>query len=399
MHKYNVVATEQIAPTTQLITLKHTQPWKAFNHQPGQYAAISFKKGIRPTPARCFSIVSSPIDQDILQFSMRTKGHYTQALQGIKEGDEVSVRGPFGGFIFDTMHDGDVVFLAGGIGITPFMSMVRFAANLRISNQVRLLYSCRSQDDIPFRDDLIELEKKNPNFKVLFIIGDGPIDKLTGQKVEKGRITPDIIGSAISEQWQDQTFFICGPPPFMNGMLGELKEHGVQKNKIKTEAFGQGQNQQTGKVRDWPLNMYIFGGVGLAAASFIVMASDMFKTLPPSSLVGSKSITSAKKLTNTREVNLDFLVNSFSESDYNARPSGAVVSASQATASPAATTAAAPAQTTTVRRTTTSSAPVAAAPTATAPAPAPSGGGTTGGGGGTPAPVCTTSPSGVQTCI
>lgn len=391
MHKYNVVATEQIAPTTQLITLKHTQPWKAFNHQPGQYAAISFKKGIRPTPARCFSIVSSPIDQDILQFSMRTQGHYTKALQGIQVGDEVGVRGPFGGFIFDTLHDGDVVFLAGGIGITPFMSMVRFAANLRISNQVRLLYSCRSQDDIPFKDDLIELEKKNPNFKISFIIGDGPIDKLTGQKVEKGRITPDIIGSAISEQWQDQTFFICGPPPFMNGMLSELEEHGVQRNKIKTEAFGQGLNQQTGKVRDWPLNMYIFGGVGLVAASFIVTVNDMFKTLPPSSLIGSKAITSTRKLTNTREVNLDFLVNSFSESDYNTRPSDGVVAASKVV-TPVATVA--PTQTVIYKRVVTS-APAATAPTASTPAPSQP---AATGGGGTPAKVCTTSPSGVVTC-
>ena len=140
MHVYKLVRNEKISPSTQLITLVNDEPGRPFGFQPGQYAAISFKHNGKPTPARCFSIVSSPTDQETLQFSLRVNGHFTRAVQDIKPGDIVKVFGPFGGFMLNTAHDKDVVMLAGGIGITPFISMIRYVSRLETDNKVSLLY-------------------------------------------------------------------------------------------------------------------------------------------------------------------------------------------------------------------------------------------------------------------
>lgn len=416
MHKYHVVDTELLTPTTQLITLKHSQPWKPFSYHPGQYAAISFYRRFRPTPARCFSITSSPNEMDTLQFSMRVKGHFTTAAKSIKPGDTVNVRGPFGGFVFDSLKDGNIVLLAGGIGITPFMSIIRYAAELRLSNKVTLVYSCRDQTEVAFLDDLKKIQETNPNFKVIYVIGDGPTDRLTGQTIATGRITKETLDQACDGAWDDRTFFVCGPPPFMKGMLKQLQEHGVSKRLIKTEAFGQGKNRQTGKVVTWPVNVYVFGAVSVFLGTFVVMVSDFFKTLPPSSLVGSDSITSPKNLKNNREVDLDKLVNGLAEGDYNARPSAAASTTNSVAVSPAGSpnTASSSSPATSGKATGSSGTSKVSSSTATSGA-ASSGSGTSSSGGGTapaptptptptpppappPPPKCTTSASGVVTC-
>lgn len=334
MHKYIITKSEQITPTTLLLSMRVDQQGPPFSFQPGQYAAINYYKGIRPSAARCFSIVSSPTDQEILQFSMRTKGRYTKALARLKEGDIVKVRGPFGGFVLDTKRDTRAILLAGGIGITPFMSMVRYAAATSAMNQIDLIYSCQTQDDIPFANELIELEKNNPNFKVTFVIAEGAVDKLASAHTASGRISGDILSSIVGDvhEFAAPTFFICGPPPFMKGMSKLLRDKGAQRTHIMTEAFSQGPLRQTGKVKNWPLNMYILTAFGVGVGSFVVMLVDLLKTLPPSSVFSSSSSLKSSTLKSARQTDLDALVNSIQPTSSTAPESDAVKSAIAAAA-------------------------------------------------------------------
>lgn len=368
MHKYFVSDNQYLTPTTLLLTLKKDRAdSRPFSFQPGQYAAISFKHGGRPSPARCFSIVSSPTDPGTLQFSMRIKGHFTNGLARLKADDVVRVRGPFGGFVFDSEHNTDTVMLAGGIGITPIMSMIRFATDTNLTNKITLLYSCQNQDDVPFIDQLKTLEKRNPQFKVMFMIGQGPIDKLAGHYVASGRITPEIIDQATGNSYKSKSFFICGPPPFMKGMTSILQDKGATNNQIMTEAFSQGPNNQTGKIRSWPLNMYVLSGVGVALGSFVVMVSDLLKTLPPSSVLSPSSISAVSSLTNSRQANLDQLVNNLPVVVSTAPATSAASSAMQQTGA-------------------TTTTPAATVPTAVTPTP-------------TPTLKCTTTQSGTRICV
>jgi len=330
MHKYYVSSNQRLTSSTLLLTLtKDPDDTRQISFQPGQYAAISTKMHGRPTAARCFSIVSSPTEQDMLQFSMRTRGHFTHALTNLKEGDEVKVRGPFGGFVFDAERDKNTVMLIGGIGITPIISMLRFATYTNLANKFSLIYSCQTQDDVPFAKQLIKLEEQNHNLRVMFVFGEGPTDKFASQKVEIGRVDPEILDHVTAGKYDEKTFFICGPPPFMKGMTKILRAKGAPKRNIITEAFGQGHSRQTGKIRSWPTNMYIITAAGILFGSFIIMIGDLLKTLPLSSIFDTTNINRLETLKNSRQVDLDNLVNGLPEVTNDAPATHAVNKAIQ----------------------------------------------------------------------
>jgi ferredoxin-NADP reductase len=394
MYKYVVDNVTNITVSTLLVSLKQQEGERLLSFQPGQYAAISAYRGIRPTPARCFSIVNSPTQQGQLQFSMRVKGSFTRAIAGLKAGDMVDVRGPFGGFVLDLATEEKMVFMAGGIGITPFMSMASYANDVKSPKSITLFYSCQSQDDIPFFDDLKRLQQENHNFKVVYVIGTGAVDKLGGQTVSLGRITPELLSTVLSNTFIGTTFFICGPPPFMNGMMKTLKSKGVLRSRMITEAFAQGPHRQTGKMRSWPNNIYVLSAVGVVLGSLVVMVSDLLKTLPLSSLA-SNSVVVKSQLTNSRQQDLDQLVNNLPTEANSAPESDGARSAQQAAAAAAAAvasgaTASLPKATIATPRTSvtpvTPTSPVVTTPTPTpAPAPKPK--------------TCTTTQSGVTTCV
>lgn len=254
--------------------------------------------------------MNSPTDQNLIQCSIRTKGKFTNAIADITKGEEVNVRGSFGGFVFDEERDKDTVLIAGGIGVAPFMGMIQFATARKLHNKMTLIYSCSSQDDIPFFEQLTVLEKRNSNFKIVFVISRGPTDKLKAKNVEVGRVTTEMIDHIIKGVYDEKTFFICGPTLFMHAMTKILQEQGVDDNRIMTEAFSQGPNRQTGKIRSWPSNVYVLGAAGVALGSLVVMASDIIATLPSStasvSPVSTSCLTTSPTIVNnTRQDELD----------------------------------------------------------------------------------------------
>ncbi len=280
MYRYNVVKNQLITPSIRLLTLRCTDCAQPMLYWPGQYAAIGLKDKKRPTVMRCFSITSSPNDQQVLQFSMRVKGRFTSAIGRLKESDSVLIRGPFGGFVFDPGVHQDSVFFAGGIGIAPFISMVRYASSLKLSNRLHLIYSCRDYKDVAFFDELKKLESRNPNLKVTYVIGS--IDKNlppADGSVINGRLdqsTLELLGLNL----QEQIFFVCGPPGYMKSVIDLLNKNGVPKRRVLSEAFSQSSSRQTGKLISWPFNMYALTGVALMVVGFSIVASDLYKTLP-----------------------------------------------------------------------------------------------------------------------
>jgi ferredoxin-NADP reductase len=368
MYRYFVVNNHKLTSSTLLLTLKKDVLAKDFVFLPGQYVTISFKRNGRPTPARCFSIANSPTEKDIIQLSIRIRGRYTGRVAELNIGDEVQVRGPFGSFVFDENIDKDVVMLAGGMGIAPLISIVHYVSNINLTNKINLLYSCKDQDDVPFIEQLTDLMSSNQNFKITLSISGGLVDKLTKYNVISGRITPEVIDANINNSYAGKRFFICGPPQFMNSMASILHKKGVSAGNIMMETFSQGPNSQTGKIRSWPMNIYAFGAIGVVLGGLAVMISDILNILPSNSALGSSSLVDSNNATNSRQAELDNLVNSLPLVTNPAplSPSAASSGTQQTSSSTSAPT------------TTT-------APTATKT---------------TPAPVCTTSQStGLTTCI
>ncbi|MCA9325568.1 hypothetical protein KDA23_05930 [Candidatus Saccharibacteria bacterium] len=395
MSSYAVTNNQQITQSTQLVTLQHVSG-KPLLFEPGQYAAIHGYRHGRPMPIRCFSIVSSPTEQDILQFSMRVKGKFTHAISGLQKGDKVHVQGPYGGFVLNTHNQKRIVMLAGGIGITPFISMIRFASITKADTDVELVYSVAKQTDMPFSDELTNWDRYNPNFKYNLVVSDGPIDKIKHNRVFQGRITPEVLEKAVGAIYGDveTQFYICGPPPFMNAMLAMLLAHGVAKSRIMTEAFSQGPNRQTGKIRDWPFSMYALGALGLSAGSMAVMVSDLGKLVPAKNSLQTAPNLQSVGQSNNRQSDLVALVNSFPASSSDAPASRAVKKALAAAKKPtqSSTVASSGSTSSSSSRSTTSS---SSSSSSSSTGSSTSGSTTTST---PPTPVCTTNQSGVTTC-
>ncbi|MCB9811977.1 hypothetical protein H6783_03625 [Candidatus Nomurabacteria bacterium] len=279
VYRYTVIENKLLTPTVRSIVMSARKDSKPLLFEPGQYASFSLHDSLRPTANRCFSIASSPRDRYRLEFSARTGGAYTNALARLTAGATVDVRGPYGDFIFKDHEQSDLVFLAGGIGITPFMSMMRYAADLSLPNKQHLIFSCRSQDDIPFFSELRELQQRNPNLRLTLVIAGGPTDKLAGLEVLTGRMDE----AALRELRPDitaPTYMICGPSGYIAAMQNLLTRAGVPSGQIRSESFSQGRARRGSALMRWPLNAYALSGLSLIAAGAFVVGSDLSQTLP-----------------------------------------------------------------------------------------------------------------------
>lgn len=316
MYKYYVSKNQKISPSTLLLTLRKDTATKPLLFQSGQYAAISFKRHGRPTPTRCFSIVNSPTDEDVLQCSIRTKGRFTRALTELSEGEEVNVRGSFGGFIFNPQRDLNMVLIAGGIGIAPFMSMMQYASDKGLKNNITLLYSNSNQDDVPFVKQLENLEQRNPYLKVVYTISRGPTDKLSDYDVRNGRISLKMLEETLGEKLDNKNYFICGPTSFMNEAVRILKSEEIPDNKIFTEAFSQGTNNPNGKTKGLPFAIYVLCAIGLTFASVAVMWGDLISNAQPAKSTGTTNFNPSCQ-TSIRQEDLDELVNGTAKAQTN----------------------------------------------------------------------------------
>jgi len=305
MYKYQVADTKLVSPSVLLLTIK-PKKGKVLRYYPGQYVAISFHRFGRPTPVRCFSIVSSPTRLDTIQFAIRIEGDFTNAVTELKPGDRVDLSGPFGEFIIDDEMDKNVILLAGGIGVTPFISMARFAAITKLKIPITLLFSNQNQDNVPFYEELIELEKENPNFKVAFFITDGPINKLTKGRVFKGRIDEKVITNVTNNKINNFTHFICGPIKFISAMQSILIENEVSPEHLITEAFGQGlvtEKSHKPKSKESRF-VYMMTGALMIMGTVFITGIDLARAVPKINKIdNSQSTDAATQTTSTTQNN------------------------------------------------------------------------------------------------
>ena len=279
MFTYEVSSLRKIRPQIVELTLKSLTGYRTLEYEAGQYVAISFTRGFRSTPARCFSITSSPSQKGILQICFRVGGAFTQALSEIEIGAKVSLMGPFGDFVYEDVDDYGAIFLAGGIGITPFMSIIRDMRDSGSTKKVTLIYSCRTQEDTPFLDEIIELEQSMPNLEVIFLLGDTNAPKLVTQTVIGGFLTKDLLAKVTNSSPSNYDYYICGPKGFMKNAEKYLKALNVDKSQILTEAFSQTKSTLFTDGSGPSLNFFTYGAtfVSLIAATLAFTAIDLVR--------------------------------------------------------------------------------------------------------------------------
>ena len=204
---------------------------KAFSFKAGQFCFLRLNKG-KFYARHPFTISSSPKEAR-LRFTVKLEGRFTKALSELKKGEEVIIDGPFGIFTIEDEQK-NLVFIAGGVGIAPFMSMIKdktIADNQ--SQNIILLYGSKTKEDIIYRERLDNIKKDC--FKKVYILSDSR-SFLKADEYETGHINEEIIRKYV-KNINNSLFYICGPESMKNNLKGTLNKLGVNKHNIIIEDF------------------------------------------------------------------------------------------------------------------------------------------------------------------
>jgi len=203
---------------------------------PGQYFFITLPdvghqddKGLR----RHITVVTSPNEKGVLGFATRMRGSaFKRSLAELPVGTEVEVDPPKGSFALPEDASRPLVFVAGGIGITVFRSMLTFIREEDLPYQVTLIYSNRDRESTAFLDELRELEKDLPNFRLILTMTQDP-----GWDGEVRKIDAQFFKDYLDEDLNRCTFLVAGPPGMVKGMQQALADAGVEEQNVVAERY------------------------------------------------------------------------------------------------------------------------------------------------------------------
>jgi len=228
-----VKETREVAKGTLLVVLDLQGAEVDF--RPGQYFWVELidppftdEKGNR----RHISVVTSPTEHGVLGLCTRLRDSaFKRSLATLEVGDEVEVEEPKGSFVLPDETNVPYVFLAGGIGITVFRSMLRFIRDERLPYEVTLVYSNRDRESTAFLEELVELERELPNFRLILTMTDEE-----GWEGESRRIGADLLRDELGDLGRYR-FLVAGPPPMTEAVVEALHGAGVAEEQVTADKF------------------------------------------------------------------------------------------------------------------------------------------------------------------
>ncbi|KKS46516.1 hypothetical protein A3J20_05145 [Candidatus Gottesmanbacteria bacterium RIFCSPLOWO2_02_FULL_42_29] len=219
-HRYLL---KKINPLPGQITELEMEPVKeSMSYLPGQFIFVNFISAKVKNEKHPFSITSPPSERE-LKLTVKSLGDFTGNLKLLDTGDAAEIEGPYGRFSYLNFTNRNQIWVAGGIGITPFLSMARTLYRLDFS--ICLFYSAAEQSEAVFLEELLGIAAQNPNFVVYTIF-----------TKTQGRLSAEIIQATVGDLANFE-IFICGPPPMMISLKRQLKRLGVSKDRIHSEEF------------------------------------------------------------------------------------------------------------------------------------------------------------------
>jgi ferredoxin-NADP reductase len=185
--------------------------------------------------ARTFSIVSAPSETELVIATRMRDTAFKRVLKAMPAGGRVALRGPAGLFTLDPADARPAVFLAGGIGVTPFVSMLREAAHSRLARELWLFYSNRRPEDAAFLDELVALPGRNARCRFVGTMVE--MDKSSRPwSGEKGFLDRAMLERHLNEL-AGKVYYIAGPPGLVEAMQKKLTGAGVAEDAIHTDEF------------------------------------------------------------------------------------------------------------------------------------------------------------------
>jgi predicted ferric reductase len=233
---YTVTGVREEVAGVWTITLVPPEGVRHFDYLPGQFHFLTFQRepnlAVEEHP---WTISSSPAQQGTLCSTIKESGDFTASIGKTKPGDTALVCGPFGRFSY-LLHpdERELVFIAGGVGITPLMSMLRHIRDTHAKRTVTLLYASRHDDGIIFRDELAEMERDGvAGLKVVHVVSD-PSDEWQG---ERGRLDEERIRRFIGSDATRRSYYLCAPSALLRQAVGTLRQAHVPAARIHFERF------------------------------------------------------------------------------------------------------------------------------------------------------------------
>lgn len=210
---------------------------------PGQFAWLTLADSPFAVEEHPFSFSSSASRPERPEMTIKELGDFTSRVRETAVGRRAFLEGPHGAFTIDRYDGPGYVFIAGGVGITPIMSMLRTLADRGDTRHHELVYQARTEDDLTFREEIDALaapgaEGEAPplDLEVVYVLS-RPSEGWTG---ETGRVTTELLRRHVVDDWPSHKYFVCGPQAMMDAVEGELLAGGVPLHHIYTEEFALG---------------------------------------------------------------------------------------------------------------------------------------------------------------
>ena len=179
---------------------------------------------------RPFTIASSPLDENLMVTTKKGITSYKKKFFDLRRGETIDIFGPLGTFVLNEEDSRPKFFLAGGIGIIPYYSMLTYAYRKRLTNEICLLASFSTKSEAIFYDELTNIAKELPNTKVVYTL-----TKEQAEGFENGRINEGMI-----EKYSDvskSVFYIVAPTAMVEAMEQLVVGMGIEEERIKSENF------------------------------------------------------------------------------------------------------------------------------------------------------------------
>ncbi len=270
---YRTFRVVELIDETDVCTSVYLQPEDGkpiVSFQPGQHLTFKLQIEGEPSPVvRCYSLSDRP-DQDFYRITVKSvpapmdrddlpPGRASNFIvNALKENERVEIKAPSGHFVLDEISSDPIVLLAGGIGITPMISMINYLTAMDSERLILLVYGVKNSSEHAFKKHLESLSKSHENLHLLNCYSQPNPEDVEDQDYHvHGFASADVLKRILPDNRCQ--FYLCGPPPFMESLYDGLVEWGVPQSQIFFEAFGPA---SIGKTRGLPSTDIVSGEAG-----------------------------------------------------------------------------------------------------------------------------------------
>ena len=209
------------------------------NRRAGQWASIRVLREDGWSEPHPFTISCAPQDE-ILRFTIKKAGLFTSSIPELKPGTPMRVEGPFGVFCRDIEKRQESAMIAGGVGITPFLSVLRYFSTIRAKNRVTLFWTNKTIEDVFAADELKDMTR-DLNLTIIHTISrEQEVEKYVQAEYPHVFYVPGYVTREVLQKHLDfprSSFYVCGPPRMQESAVKELEACGVDPESVERENF------------------------------------------------------------------------------------------------------------------------------------------------------------------